>query len=764
LYGYTFYSDWLTSGPSGVADCYGGGVLYSSLWGQCNADYELATHTRGGEFQFADQLNPQNLLRFTANYTTAGVTRWSNSGTWLAGYSGSRTVVTNLTNGNPGNPMCFDYTTGAQDSCFALNTAGNFGSPTQGQSFDPCASGELPASSAACVNGAKWLVTVPSGQGTYNTVRPVFTNFALEDELKPSDRWDLNIGVRYESYRYNLANSNNAEFNFWFNEGAQVNCYDPVTQQPLLTPLAPGQPVPPNPVQTAPLAPCGKAPSGQEALHPVGNTALCNGVTTVDCGPLQYTAQGPAQFTHAALSPRIGGTYTMDPDDVLRFSLGKYTQPTETAYEQYLDQSGKRAAAFDFGVFWGLGFFTPAHDNPIQYSNNYDFSLEHHFRNTDITTKISPFYRDTHNQIVTIVLGPGFVGGVNVGHQHSYGVEFGLQKGDPSRDGWSGGLSYTYTKALMQYGNLPNGTNVIDTLNGYVTAFNGLTSSGGGSPCYDVSTTPATPIACPASFAGNPTIVQNPYYGMKAQPLFDRNGWYPTYPNEPPTEPTDQGGFTAIAPHQISGWVQYKNGRWSIAPDFQIVSGSYYGTPVDSMGIDPRTCTQNEGAATNAQGNPVLPASSPYAGFCDFLTAGPSPYVKTGEFAIPNPYTGHFDALGEFQNPWQLNVGALVRYEISPKVTANLALTNLFNTCFGGNGNAWQARFKPNRWVCGYGATGSNALNFIGTQPGAGFFYGASGSDPTNGTSPYAAALNYPFQPYSAALPFQAYLELQIKL
>jgi hypothetical protein len=765
LFGYTFYSDWLISSPAGTPDCYLIGMI-PGTWGQCTPDYELATHTRGAEFQFVDQLNPQNLLRFTANYTTAGVTRWNN-GSWLSNFSSSREVISNLTNGNPSNPMCFSYKTGAQASCFSTSTAGLFspgaGGPTRGQAENPCASGELPAGSAACLNGATWQVTVPGGQGTYNTVKPVFMSVALEDELKPSDRWDLNLGVRFESYRYNLTDTNNAEWNFWFNEGAQVNCYDPGTGLPMLTPLLPGQPVPPSPVQTAPLGNCGTAPSGQQGVHPTGGTTACTnaGAPASYCGDLLYSGVSPASFVHTAFSPRIGGTYTMSPDDVLRFSVGKYTQPTETAFEQYLDASAKRAASFDFSQFWGLGFTTPGHDNGVQYSWNYDFSLEHHFKNTDITMKVSPFYRDTRNQLETVVLGPGFVGGVNVGHQHSYGVEVGIQKGDPTREGWSGGLSYTYTKALVQYGSaVPGAENAIDNLNDYIKAFNGLTQAGGGSPCYDVSTTPATPIACPASFAGAPTIIQNPYYNMSQQSLLDRDGWYQTYPNEAPNEPFDQGGTSAIAPHVFAGWLQWKHDRLSIAPNFQLNSGGYYGTPVDTMGIDPRACVQNEGAATDPNGNPVaVPAAD--AGFCDFLTAGASSYVTSGQLAIPNPYTNKFDAVGAFQQPWQLNIGALIRYDISPKVTANLSLTNIFNTCFGGSSTPWQKAFKPGRWVCGYNA---NAGSFIGTQPGAGFFYGASGSDAANGTAPYATAFNYPFFPVSGALPFQAYLDVQIKL
>ncbi|HEX5275339.1 MAG TPA: TonB-dependent receptor [Candidatus Rubrimentiphilum sp.] len=771
VFGYTFYSDWLISSPAGTPDCYLGGGMYSSVWGQCTPDYELATHTRGGEFQFADQINSQNLLRFTANYTTAGVTRMNNTGI-LSNFSSSREVVTNLTNGSATNPMCFNYKTGAQGSCFSLTTAGVYssgsGGPTRGEAFNPCGTTFTPATTpaaygakGACTNGATWQVTVPGGQGTYNTVRPVFTSMALEDEFKPNDRLDLNLGLRFEQYQYNLQNVNNPEFNFWFNEAAQVNCYDPGTGQPMLTPLGPGQPVPPQPHQTAPLAACGTAASGQEGLHPTGGTAPCTTTGGVDCGPLLYTASVVPSYTRRLLSPRIGGTYTMGADDVLRFSAGKYTQPTETAFEQYVDLSGKRAAAFDFSQFWGLGFNSPGHDNPVQYSNNYDFSFEHRFRNTDISLKVSPFYRDTHNQIETVVLGPGFVGGVNVGHQHSWGVELGIQKGDPSRDGWAGALSYTYTRALVQYGNLPNGRNAIDNLNDYVKAFNALTQGGGGSPCYDTSTTPATPMACPASFSGTPTVIKNPYYSMSQQSLLDRQGWYQTYPNESPNSPFDQGGSSAIWPHQFTGWLQYKHGRFAIAPNFQLVSGSYYGSPVDVLGVDPRSCGQNEAAALGPTGAPVLPAGSAQAGYCDFLTSASSPYVNTGQLAIPNPYTGKMDSVGQFQQPWILNVGALLRYDISPKISASLTLANIFNTCYGGNGNAWQAKFPANRWVCGYS---SNAANFIGTQPGTGFFYGASGSDPANGTTPYATAFNYPFYPVSGAIPLQAYLQLQIRL
>jgi hypothetical protein len=786
LLGYTFYSDWLISGPDCANTGYLDGFLNGGLCGN-TPDYELPTHTRGVELQVADQINAKNLLQFNANYTNATATRFNN-GSWLAGFSGSRTGVTNLTNGDPNNPMCFDYRKtikdangntipnpnfGGQDSCFSSHTYGSYTSPTRGQAQNPCTSGDVPATSKACASGATWLVTVPGGQGTYNSVKPVFTTGSLQDEFKPNDKLDLNIGVRFENYTYDLANTNTPEFNFWFNEGAQVNCYDPATGQPMLTPLVPGQPVPPNPVQTAPGGSCGAAPSGQQGVHPTGGKGP-------NAGALTYSAISPSTFSHSLFSPRLSGTYAFSPDTVFRFSAGRYSQPTETAFEQYADASGKRAAAFNFSQFWGLGFNTPGHNNPVQTSNNIDFSIEHHFRNSDFSVKVSPFYRYTQNEIVSLVLGPGFVSGVNVGTQKSSGVELAIQKGDPSRNGISGQLAYTYTQAKIKYGNLPNGTNGIDYLNNYVKAFNGLTKAGGGAPCYGQAsipdpTTPGSTIPNPnaglSAPCSDPAAIANPYYNENPQSLLDRNGWYDTYPNEPPNDPTDQGGSSAIAPNTFSGFLQYKHGRFSIAPNFELIAGTYYGSPTDTYGVDPRSCAQNQAAATTAAGTPVLAAGSQYAQNPDFLSCAASSAVQSGYLAIPNPYTGKMDSVGQFQDPWILNVGALVHYEVSPKVALNLTLTNLVNRCFGGSKMPWSNAFPANNYVCNYSSSsaGYGNTSYIGPQSGqpgfgGGFFYGANGKDAANGGGTYAPAYNYPFVPTFGALPFQAYLELQVKL
>ncbi|HEV2262221.1 MAG TPA: hypothetical protein VGR69_08055, partial [Candidatus Rubrimentiphilum sp.] len=393
--------------------------------------------------------------------------------------------------------------------------------------------------------------------------------------------------------------------------------------------------------------------------------------------------------------------------------------------------------------------------------------------NSDVTFKVSPFYRDTHNQIETVVLAPGFVSGTNTGHQHSYGVELAIQKGDPSRDGWSGALSYTYTKALVQYGNLPSGTNSIDYLNTYIKAWNGLTQAGGGAKCYYFGginpTCSPTDSNCPL-VAGVPTcnpgnIILNPYYTMSPQPTLDRNAWYVPYPNEAPNAPYDQGGSSAIWPHQFSAWVQYKKGRFSIAPNIIVESGSYYGSPTDVYGMDPRNCGQNQSAATDAFGNPINPPAST-AQFCDFLTAGLTNTTDTGYLAIPNPFSGKFDAVGQYQQPWQLNLGALIRYDISPRITANLTLTNIANYCWGGSSTAWSSAFKPGSIVCGYGSANSTYLGATSGQPtyGSNWYYGTSPTAAQNGSPTYPANYNYPFAPFSGALPFQAYLQVQVKL
>jgi hypothetical protein len=407
----------------------------------------------------------------------------------------------------------------------------------------------------------------------------------------------------------------------------------------------------------------------------------------------------------------------------------------------------------------------------VQVSNNADFSIEHHFAGSDVSLKLSPFYRYTTNQLVSVALGPNFASGINAGTQETKGVELAIQKGDPSRNGLSGQFSYTYTDAKIKYSTLANGTNTVDALNNYIIAYNQLTSfchdhptdarcgnmtaaaAANVAPCYDPTT--QTPFGNAPASCGSPTDIANPYYAAPVQSLLDRNGWYQTYANNPPYSAPDTVSAGAFGPNEFAAWLNYRHDKFAVTVTTQLNQGALYGSPTSIIGLDPRTCGQNEAAAGAVSG------SSPYAQNADYQSCLASSSTPSGSLAIPNPLTGTFDSMGQYREPWQFNLGAQLSYDISPRVNATLTLANVVQTCFGGTGGAWTKAYKPNNFDCGWGP---NYSDYIGSQPGAGFFYGASGSDPANGTAGYPNWMNQPYLPLWGALPFQAYLQVQVRL
>ena len=749
-FGYSFYSDWLQNAP------YGAAMTVANLGdgpSNCCAsnDYELSTHTRGAELQFADQLNDKNLINLTANYTTASAARWNNftsyqSSAVYGAAEGTTTATVLATQGAI--PTCYSHTTGNVASCFSTSSQGNFSNPLQSfGSDDPCTTGALPAGSPACVNGARVIVATPGDMGYRNVVRPAFTSIALTDEFRPSDRWDINAGVRYEQYQYNLENTNTPQNQFWFGAAANTYCYWSNTGQAVLTAVTPSTPVQsprslPNTVAGQSADTCYVPGTTTALTDPVSGTALHpNGLN----GNKLYSANGVPVISKQMWSPRIGFTYTLNPDTVLRASYGRYTQPTETAFEQYNGPAGAFVAKSDFSHFWGIGFTTPVHDNPVQVSNNYDFSIEKHLKGTDMTFKLSPYYRYTVNQLISVSLGGNFASGVNAATQKSTGVELAIQKGDPGRNGLSGQLAYTFSRAVQKYSPV-GGQNAIQVINDYVSSFNKLTQAGGGSACYDPSTQdPSTGfnqgVACGANPAASGYIA-NPYYGYKMQGTLDPNAYYEAYPNNPPTG-VGANDFTQTSPNQFTGFLSYKHDKFSVTLNGVLQEGVKYGSPLDFLGYDPRTCGANQSAVAGTD----TPANA------DYQTCG-STTTLSGNLAVPNPATGAFTAMGQYREPWQFNLGALMTYQFSPRVTGTVVLANIVNRCFGGDkpaGNPW----SPNSIDCGWATNGSYISDF---------YYGSSPSQAANGTAGYASYLNQPYSPAIAGLPFQAYFNLSIKL
>lgn len=748
VYGYGFYSDWLQKDPSAS--------VYPFLVGaSTNSDYDLYTRTFGGEFTYANQINSKNLITFSGSFVKANYERWNNQQT---NFSANGTPGATLQNAAG---QCFSamsntigsgFVDGSYSTSLAPGSPVSCLSPLAGTTLDTVASGALPAiPGAATAAGANWLMTQNiAPDANRNTVSPLFYNASLQDDLHPSDRLDLNLGVRFESYGYRLGNYGSPSANFWFNQINQTACVDPIglVQVPgsdFQGGKARSGAVPqayPGYYTTLPGQPCSADPLNNDPLFHPGTGGV----------PL-LTLGSDGTITHATFSPRVGFTYDLNPQTVVRFSYGRYTQPTQTASEQvltYLDGYQMANNLYN-SAYFNNGFASIIHDNPIQFSNNWDASLEKRLKGTDVSFKLSPFYRYTTNQSVSVSLPGGLSGSFNSGTQKTEGVELAIQKGDPSRNGFAGQLAYTYTNSKLKY-SLINGSNIIAKMVSGMKNFYGLTKNGGGSQCYDGG--------APADCATDPKAVANPYYNLLSQytsfsqlaSQFPTDGYYPTYANIFPYGLQAGDASTALSPNIVTGFISYKHNRLATALTGQLLQGTQYGAPLEIAGLDPRSCTSNQGNSG------IVPGSQ----LADYQTCG-------GSVAIPNPTTGNFDGVGAYREPWEINLGAQISYDISSRVRATVSLANILTRCFGGSSTSWSAAYPPNNLVCGYFPN----AGFLGWTPGeayntagAGYYYGNSPHDTVNGTAGYPKVFDQVYAPgqVQIASPFQASFQLDIKM
>ncbi|MBV8198654.1 MAG: TonB-dependent receptor [Candidatus Eremiobacteraeota bacterium] len=728
LFGYTFYSN--TNRATGNG--YGNNVTL----GITNYQYEVMSHTAGLEMQFADQLSGEQLVSGMVSYLGSNTLRYFNHN-----YNNtSSQQVSNFTNGT----QCFAATTGYSSyglgdpaPCNSTITQGTFGSPygpvnsscqTYFTTANPCEAGELPASSPACRAGASMELTYLGNSADINAVAPRITSASLSDEWRPTDRWNVNASVRFENDTYDLANTNDPAKNFWFAAARREFCVNPVTRQPMFVPQPPQSIFVFTPV-VAFNCPIDRSTGRPiQTVHPNGTDGIL------------LTNVYPSSYTVAYVEPRLAATYTVDPDTVLRFSAGRYAQQPQN-YEIQYNTAEPNLASSLLG-FIPFGFDSPLHQALPQFSDNYDFSFEHHFKGTDVAMKLTPYYRWGTNQLYETVnlpslnVSPSF----NAGTLRVDGVELELTKGDFERNGFSGILSYTYTNAAEMWGNYPNSTiGPVDQYNQDIQEFNALTKAGGGALCYK-----DTANGKPAPRCG-PTSILNPYYAMSPQPLLGLHDWYAPGLEAP-----------YISPNTLALVVNYRRGKFAITPSLSLLEGTTYGAPSDVLGLDPRACTNNL-ASRKLPGNPL---SADYTSCSFALTAdGTVP----GDLFIPNPQTGTFDTFGEFRQPWQLNLGAQVSYDFTPRISGKLMVTNLLNRCFGGSSEPWSQAYPPNSAICGYV---SNTF-----YNGGHFYNGSSPSDKAaNGVpeNPYfaqsfAPAYGDPFS-FNYPLALNFYFSLQVKM
>jgi hypothetical protein len=646
LYGYLMYSNWFINGPNTAAQPDYGAEL---------ADYEIPDHTFGGNISYTNQLSDKNLLTVSYGYTGSNLQRY------YVGYIHPNYNVANFVGSNG---ECYDPGTGAQVGCYAQNTptepylsygVGNIGAVASGTL--PAVT--MPAGSPGAVENAQWLITNNNFNAALNQVHTRFSGLSIGDEWRPNDPWDVNIGLRIENFRYIYGDTgaNDPARQFWFTHYNAEYC-----QIPGQAPFYNGVDGTPCPMVTF------------------------NGQSIQSASPNLQNPTDPPDYVVARFEPRLSFTYSLNQNNVLRGSAGVYARPPNSSWVEYnvMQQDLPTYLGSHFAAF---GFNTPEHNIRPDTSYNYDFSWESHLKGTDFSFKLTPFYRATRDQLQNFFIDPqgGLESGLNVGNQVSSGVEFALTYGDFNRDGWSGQLSYTYTHSAIKYQNFSGqNVNVIDQLNGYISAYNAFTQKGGGSPCYlyESGGTAGGGVSC-----ATPGSVANPYYNSNPQSLLDRNAWYPTY-DVIPGPLAGSNGYAV--PDVVALLVNYKHARWTVTPTLSFSTGAEYGSPTVWPGYNPQSCYQPPLGWATAHGNAADPAN------CDDFGGLP--------LFIPDPYTGQYDNLGAFKEPWRLTVGIGFTYDVSPRIKARLNVVNLADVC-GQRGYAWD-----NNNVCVYGSLPSGIL------------------------------------------------------
>jgi hypothetical protein len=744
LYGYTYYSDWIENGPMMSLQPY---AYYDS------GDYEINNHTRGISLSFTDQLSPQDLLEAEGSYTTSTGARIYNE--QMFDYADSFAVLVNpnaLTSGT-----CYALITPKKGAPYTQATTcsdGEASGVTYGNLLPTFASLSAiyahtplpPLGGLTCGSGPCAFYVVENGAyGLNNTVTPYFTGYSLTDQWRPTDRLFFNFGLRVDNYDYVGANTNfGPARDFWFNAFNEDTCFDTQT----LTLIDRSYLVGDSGWSTNSQKPCSSF--GKQYVN----------------ANMQNTS---GAFDYNIPQPRFGMTYTVSPNTVLRASYGRYNEQPSAAYEQYnaLQQNLPDALA----QFYSLGFTTPGHEVAPSVSYNSDLSVEHHFAGTDMSFKLTPFLRQTQDQIENFYINyvTGLVSGLNAGYQTSRGFEFQFDKGDFSRNGFAAQLSFAYTYVTVKYSLLPNGTSVISPINSGISQYNAYTKScarGGseygkvefGEPVCGATTDGLAAAACytpggnPDPSCTNPHAVANPYWLSPAFSLFDPNASYLPYSIFP--GPIGSGVNAFNFPYVATLILNYKHDKLAITPSFQYVAGNRYGAPLTTPGIDPAA---KGGCGMPLAGSTVGDPRYPYG------SAGGSPFNAdnagcVATLSIPDPYTGQFDAIGAFREPAQLLGHLQISYQLTPRVTASVTLANLLETCFGGQQTAFT--YFWNNHTCLY-----TNLNGGPYTPPVGNAYNPGANVQT--------FLRYPYEPYfgtyndqtsSLNEPFNAYFSLRVSI
>jgi hypothetical protein len=715
FYGYTYYSDWLQHGPQST---------YADYAACCSPDYELSSHTRGISAQLQDQVNAQNLVSLQGSFVTANSVRDNNT-QMLNTFSAGRAQAAVLVNaGEPYAGFCYNTQGGSAKTC-------NPGTVNSWTTWSGLQAGAVTAPTGTCQlsgspnQGCEYLMAESSQYATYNEVRPQFFSASLTDEFRPTDKWLFNLGVRLDSFTFNGQDTNYGPArNFWFNAYNNDNCVNHLTGAPYALPNnAPGQACDPGDVHAY----------------------------------LQNTSA--QQFTFNVWQPRVSGTYTVNSDSVVRFSMGRYTQAPNSSFEQYNTLQQDLPFTLLGPNLLQYGRNTPGLPVAPPTSLNYDVSLEQRLHGTDWSFKLTPFLRQTQGQIQNFFLNQktGFVSGLNVGSQRSQGIEFLAQKGDFSKNGIAGSLSFAYTNSYVKYGAVNSyGATIITPINTTISQYNAYTKScapGGGNygktqfgqsvcgattntlpaaACYSSTGAPAAALGGGACPAGD---IQNPYWNVPGQSLIDPGQNFPTYDIFPAGIGSSANAYGS--PYVATLLLNYKHDKFAITPSMQFQGGNRYGAPETSPGVDP------------AAGCTALPGTQRYnASTC------------ATNLVIPDPYTGVYDGLGSFVQPNQFSMNMQLSYDVSPRIQLVGTLSSIVSGCWGGTKAPWTTNDGN---LCSYGIVAAGSIPPVGNAYNPRGFAGSIVQPFMK--YPYEGTFG-PFNDNGTALktPFQFFLSAKIKL
>ena len=425
-----------------------------------------------------------------------------------------------------------------------------------------CAVGGAPV---PCTPGAP-VVRVGAPLSNWSTVTPLDWDGVISDTFKPNDKVQLDLGLRWDEFAFQLMpmQITGPQGLAYLGEEANGMCLNGYAYSPSDPRI-----IGPNGNQnchdiiTAAQLNPGNA-ADQAAFTGVTGNAF-SGKDAVGAAGWQNVSNALAYFY---LSPRFGMTFNLDPRDVLRASVGRYVQPANSAFVQYADNPifGPGRTVRRLNQFYtGLNFLA-VHNVLPEDSTNYDLSLEHEFSG-GYSLKLTPFYRNTRNQVLQIPFNPqspSFTTGDNFGVARISGFEFLGVRSVTGQEGLGGTLAVTFTNSLIRFDDSPQGGgSFIDLMNG--TLPNGQ--------C-------ATVVGTVAGICGY-NAVHGTHYA-----LLDPKGYYhPSYVMSP----------NATTPSYSVPWVinlglDWRTHGFDVLPTFNYQSGNPYGEPLnfpDPSGLAP---------------------------------------------------------------------------------------------------------------------------------------------------------------------------------